>query len=100
MVVIRTDTRHMHENTVRFDCEVDGEDEISLLKLGAEVDIKFDVQEYCDEIEKVASVWVKSRCREIYNKLNKEYDSYFEEDHIIADIKANELKFDEDGNIA
>jgi hypothetical protein len=100
MVVIRTDTRHLHENTVRFDCEVDGEDEIQLLKLGADVDIKLDVQEYCDKIEKVASVWVKSRCQEIYSKLNKEYDSYFEEDHIIADIKANELKFDEDGNIA
>lgn len=97
--VIRTDTRHLHENSVRFDCEVDGEDEIDFFRAGADINITFNVHDYCDKIEKEGSVWVKSRCSEIYSKLNKEYDSYFEDDHIIADIKANDLKFDEDGNI-
>ena len=97
--VVRIDSRHVHENSVRFDCEVDGEDEIDFFRAGADINITFNVQDYCDKIEEKGSAWVKSRCSEIYKNLNKEYDSYFEEDHIIADIKANDLKFDEEGNI-
>jgi hypothetical protein len=97
--VVRTDNRHLHENSVRFDCEVDGEDEIDFFRAGADINITFNVQDYCDKIEEKGSVWVKSRCLEIYKKLNKEYDTYFEDDHIIAGIKANDLKFDEEGNI-
>lgn len=97
--VVRTDTRHLHENSVRLDCEVDGEEEIDFFRAGADINITFNVQDYCDKIEEKGSAWLKSRCSEIYRKLNKEYDSYFEDDHIIADIKANDLKFDEEGNI-
>ncbi len=98
--VVRIDSRHVHENSVRFDCEVDGEDEIDFFRAGADINITFNVQDYCDKIEEKGSAWVKSRCSEIYKNLYKEYDSYFEEAHIIADIKANDLKFDEEGNIA
>jgi hypothetical protein len=98
--VVRIDSRHVHENSVRFDCEVDGEEEIDFFRAGADINITFNVQDYCDKIEEKGSTWVKSRCSEIYKNLYKEYDSYFEEAHIIADIKANDLKFDEEGNIA
>jgi hypothetical protein len=97
--VTRIDSRHVHENTVRLDCEVDGEDEIDFFSAGVDIDIKFDVSEYCVKIDDVGEPWLKSRCKEIYQALNKEYDSYFEEDHIIADFKANDQKFDEDGNL-
>jgi hypothetical protein len=98
--VVRTDTRHVHENSVRFDCEVDGEEEIVLFRApGSNLDIKISIQSQCDKIEEVGAPWVKSRCKEIYEKLGKEYDSYFEEEHIIADIKANDCKFDEDGDL-
>jgi hypothetical protein len=49
--VIRTDTRHVHENSVRLDCEVDGEDEIDFFRAGADINITFNVQDYCDKIE-------------------------------------------------
>lgn len=97
--IVRIDSRHVHENSVRFDCEVDGEDEIDFFSAGADVIIKLNIQDYCNKIEEIGAVWVKSRCAEIYKKLNKEYDSYFEEANIIEDIKANDLKFDEEGNI-
>ncbi len=98
--IVRTDTRHVHENSVRLDCEVDGEEEIVLFRSpGSNLDIKISVDSQCRNIEEAGSPWVKSRCKEIYSKLNKEHDSYFEDEHIIADIKANDYKFDKNGNI-
>jgi hypothetical protein len=99
--IVRIDRRYFHENSVRFDCEVDSEEEdIVLFRApGSGLDIKISIPGQCQKIEEVGAPWVKSRCKEIYSRLNKEYDSYFEDDHIIADIKANDYKFDEDGNI-
>ena len=100
--VVRIDSRHVHENSVRFDCEVEDEDEDEIVLFrapGSGLNISISTQSQCNDIEEVGGSWVRSRCKEIYSKLNKEYDSYFEDENIIADIKANDYKFDEDGNI-
>lgn len=98
--IVRIDNRHVHENSVRFDCEVDGEDEIVLFRApGSDINISISVQSQCDKIEEVGVPWARGRCKEIYSKLNKEYDSYFEDEHIIADFKENDRKFDENGNL-
>jgi hypothetical protein len=97
--IVRTYTRHVHENSVRFECEVDGEEEDIVLFRAAGLNIKISIPDQCQKIEEVGGPWVRSRCKEIYSRLNNEYDSYFEDDHIIADIKANDYKFDEDGNM-
>jgi hypothetical protein len=100
--VVRIDSRHVHENSVRFDCEVEDEDEDEIVLFrapGSGLNISISTQSQCNDIEEVGGPWLRSRCKEIYSKLNKEYDSYFEDENIIADIKANDYKFDEDGNI-
>jgi hypothetical protein len=100
--VVRIDSRHVHENSVRFDCEVEDEDEDEIVLFrapGSGLNISISTQSQCNNIEEVGGPWLRSRCKEIYFKLNKEYDSYFEDENIIADIKANDYKFDEDGNI-
>ena len=97
--IVRTYTRHVHENSVRFECKVDDEEEDIVLFRAAGLNIKISIPDQCQKIEEVGGPWVRSRCKEIYSRLNKEYDSYFEDDHIIADIKANDYKFDEDGNM-
>jgi len=97
--IVRTYTRHVHENSVRFECKVDDEEEDIVLFRAAGLNIKISIPDQCQKIEEVGGPWVRSRCKEIYSRLNKEYDSYFEDDHIIADIKANDYKFDKDGNI-
>ena len=97
--VIRIDSRHVHENSVRLQCEVDGEEEIEAFNFGEDIVINVNVEDYCEDIDKTGGEWVKSRCKSIFERLRKEYESHFEEEHIIADIKANGIKFDEDGNI-
>ena len=97
--VVRTDSRHVHENTVRLDCEVDGEEEVEIINFGADIIINANVEDYCEDVNEKGGEWLKSRCIDIFNRLRKEYDGYFEESHIIADIKANGTLFDEEGNV-
>jgi hypothetical protein len=96
--IVRTDRQHYHENSVTLVVSVNGEDEVEVTEwLGVEVIL--DVQEQCDAIEPIANEWLKNKCRELYKRLEKEYDSAFEEDRIKNHLIDSDYLFDEKGNM-
>ena len=100
MRIVRTDSRHFHENTVRFEIEEMDDTELILMSPFGIGDITVDLNETLEEIElvKKASEWVKAKCKEIYRKLEKAYDEEFSEETIEEWADNMGLEFDEEGN--
>ena len=100
MRIVRTDSRHFHENTVRFEIEEMDDTELIIMSGFGIGDITVDLNETLEEIElvKKASEWVKAKCKEIYRKLEKAYDEEFSEETIEEWADNMGLEFDEEGN--
>ena len=100
MRIVRTDSRYFHENTVRFEIEEMDDTELILMSGFGIGDITVDLDETLEEIElvKKASEWVKSKCKEIYRKLEKAYNEEFSEEAAEEWIDSIGMEFDEEGN--
>ena len=100
MRIVRTDSRYFHENTVRFEIEEMDDTELILMSGFGIGDITVDLNETLEEIglEKKASEWVKSKCKEIYRKLEKAYDEEFSEEAAEELIDSIGMEFDKEGN--
>jgi hypothetical protein len=100
MRIVRTDSRHFHENTVSFEIEEMDDTELIIMSGFGIGDITVDLNETLEEIElvKKASEWVKSKCKEIYRKLEKAYEDEFSEETIEEWADNMGLEFDEEGN--
>jgi hypothetical protein len=100
MRIVRTDSRYSHENTVRFEIEEIDDTELILMSPFGIGDITVDLDETLEEIElvKKASEWVKSKCKEIYRKLEKAYNEEFSEEAAEEWADNMGLEFDEEGN--
>ena len=100
MRIVRTDSRYFHENTVRFEIEEMDDTELVIMSGFGIGDITVDLDETLEEIElvKKASEWVKSKCKEIYRKLEKAYSEEFSEEAAEEWVDSIGMEFDEDGN--
>ena len=100
MRIVRTDSRYFHENTVRFEIEEMDDTELILMSPFGIGDITVDLSETLEEIglEKKASEWVKSKCKEIYRKLEKAYNEEFSEEAAEEWVDFIGIEFDEEGN--
>ena len=100
MRIVRTDSRHSHENTVRFEIEEIDDTELILMSPFGIGDITVDLDETLEGIElvKKASEWVKSKSREIYSKLEKAYNEEFSDETAEEWADSMGIEFDEEGN--
>jgi len=100
MRIVRTDSRHFHENTVRFEIEEMDDTELVIMSGFGIGDITVDLDETLEEIGlvKKASEWVKAKCKEIYRKLEKTYSEEFSEEAAEEWADNMGLEFDEEGN--
>lgn len=96
---LRSSSRYYHENSVNVSVDFDSsEDVVEDFPFGMEVPFRYNVAEIAEEIETKAGEWVKSRCRQIYNKLQEEYDAQQEDEAVKDTLLANDYEFDEAGN--
>jgi len=103
--IVRIDRQHCHENTIRGEVEVDGEDEIQRVSpfTGKPIfvdlePLMIDVEPYAEEIEAALTKWARSKSIEIYDTLRKAYEEMFSDETIINSIRMRETKFDSGGN--
>ena len=98
--VERNHSRYYHENSVDIEVDYDStEDVIEDFPFGMEVPFTYRLKDIVEDVDKKATEWVKSRCREIYNKLEEEYDALQEDESVKDTLLANDYEFDEEGNI-
>lgn len=100
MSIVRTDSRYFHENTVRFEIEEIDDTELVIMSGFGLGDITVDLNDTLEEIglEDKASSWVKSKCKEIYGKLEKAYLEEFSDEAAERWADDMGLRFDEEGN--
>jgi hypothetical protein len=100
MRIVRTDSRYSHENTVRFEIEEIDDTELILMSPFGLGDITMDLNELLEEIgfEDKASKWVKTKSKEIYDKLERAYGEEFSVDAAEEWADQWEIQFDEEGN--
>lgn len=103
--IVRTDRQHCHENTIKGEVEVDGEEEIQRISpfTGKPMFVNLeplmiDVEPYAEEIEEELTKWARSKSREIYDTLRKEYEEMFSDETIINSMRMRGTKFDSKGN--
>ena len=103
--IIRIDRQHSHENTIKGEVVVDGEEEVQMLsvKTGKPIEIELepimiDVEQYAEEIEEALTEWARAKSKEIYETLKKEYEGMFSDETIIETLRMRETKFDHEGN--
>ena len=101
MEIIRIDSRYVHENTVRFDLSEFGEPELVIMSGFGLGDVTIDLNDTLEEIEleKKASEWVKSKCKEIYGKLEKAYNEEFSDEAAEQWADSMGMEFDKGGNL-
>jgi len=98
--VERNQSRYYHENSVDVEVDYDSrEDVIEDFPLGMEVPFTYRLPDIVEEVDKKAAEWVKSRCREIYNKLEEEYEAQVVDEAVKDTLLANDYEYDEEGNI-
>lgn len=103
--IVRTDRQHCHENTIRGEVVVDGEDEVQRVSpfTGKPIfvdlePLMIDVEPYAEEIEEALTEWARNKSREIYDTLGKEYEEMFSDETIIDSMRMRGTKFDSKGN--
>jgi hypothetical protein len=88
----RISSNSVHENSVSLNVDYD-----DILEFD-EVKEAMEFREFIDGFEDKGQEWVKSKCKEIYNKLYEEYEMLTSEETISQEIINNDIEFDEDGN--
>ena len=88
VTIERTDSRHVHFNTVRANVEIwddpDGWEE---------------PYGFTDELEDKITEYVRGLCKDLYRDLEKEYDHLTSDESVKETLIDNDYEFDEDGNI-
>lgn len=90
--VVRNTHRYSHENTIEGEIEVD---EIELDR-----DDDRDPDGMIDGLTDQTTEWARSKSRELYDMLYKEYEYLTSDDAVEDTIIANDYKFKEDGSLA
>jgi hypothetical protein len=103
--IIRIDRQHSHENTIRGEVQVDGEEEVPMLnrKTGNPIEVELqtlmtDTEPYAEEIEEPLTEWARGKSKEIYETLRKEYEGMFSDETITNSLRMRGTKFDSEGN--
>ena len=101
MYIVRTDSRYVHENTVRFEIENIDDTELILMSGFGLGDITIDLNDLLVEIdfEAKASKWVKTKSREIYDKLERAYEEEFTDEAAEQWADSMGIEFDKGGNL-
>jgi hypothetical protein len=101
MEIVRTSSRYVHENTVRFEIENIDDTELIIMTGFGLGDIKVDLNDILVEIdfEVKASKWVKGKSREIYDKLEKAYEEEFSDEAAEQWADSMGMEFDKEGNL-
>ena len=88
VTIERTDNRHVHYNTVRANVEIWDEPD------GWEEPYGF-----TDKLEDTVTEHIRGLCKDLYRRLEKEYDLLTSDDSVKETLIDNDYKFDEEGNI-
>lgn len=88
VTIERTDSRHVHFNTVRANVEIWDEPD------GWEEPYGF-----TEELEDKVTEYVRGLCKDLYRDLEKEYDHLTSDESVKETLIDNDYEFDEDGNI-
>ena len=89
VTIERTDSRHVHYNTVRANVEIWDEPD------GWEEPYGF-----TDELEGKVTEYIRGLCKDLYRKLENEYDNLTSDESVKETLMDNDYEFDEEGNIA
>jgi hypothetical protein len=84
----RIDSRHYHENTIRAHVEIWEEPD------GWEESYGF-----LDELGDKVTEYVRELCKDLYRKLEGEYDNLTSDESVKSTLIDNDYKFDEEGNL-
>lgn len=93
----RISHHYSHEKTIEGYVEVDGDDEVEK-DMGTGMIITINVEDSLESIEDAVTTWARSRSKKLYDDLETAYNEQFKEEHIIEDLEANGVEFDESGN--
>jgi hypothetical protein len=88
VTIERTDSRHVHFNTVRANVEIWDEPD------GWEEPYGF-----TEELEDKVTEYVRGLCKDLYRKLEAEYDNLTSDESVKDTIIDNDYEFDEEGNL-
>lgn len=88
VTIERTDSRHVHFNTVRANVEIWDEPD------GWEEPYGF-----IDELEDKVTEYIRGICKDLYRDLEKEYDDLTSDESVKETLISNDYEFDEEGNI-
>ena len=88
VTIERTDSRHVHFNTVRSNVEIWDEPD------GWEEPYGF-----TDELEDKVTEYIRGICKDLYRDLEKEYDDLTSDESVKETLISNDYEFDEEGNI-
>lgn len=88
VTIERTDSRHVHFNTVRANVEIWDEPD------GWE-----EPHGFIDELEDKVTEYIRGICKDLYRDLEKEYDDLTSDESVKETLISNDYEFDEEGNI-
>ena len=88
--VVRNSSRYSHENTISGEVEVD--------EIDIEDDDERDFNGLVDELAENTTEWARDKSRELYSRLEKEYEWLSSAEAVQETIESLDYKFDEDGN--
>jgi hypothetical protein len=86
----RTTHHYVHEKTCRTNVYWDGEEEIVLLDR-LDIEIKFNAEEFVEDLESKIEDWRYSTCKEIYRSLGKEWDRLSSDEEVWETLQANDI---------
>ncbi len=84
----RTTHHYVHEKTCRTNVSWDGEEEIVLLDR-LDIEIKFNAEEFVEDLESKIEDWRYSTCKDIYNTLEEEWDRLSSDEEVWETLQAN-----------
>lgn len=102
--VERIDHHYAHKNTVRSDISSWEWTNDGMERYGGEdkderlLDAEFGLDDQIKALDEELLEYVRELCDKIYAELEAEYDSRQEDEYVEEMIRANDWKFDEDGN--
>lgn len=88
VTIERTDSRHVHFNTVRANVEI-----------WDEPDGWGEPYGFIDELEDKVTEYIRGICKDLYRDLEKEYDDLTSDESVKETLISNDYEFDEEGNI-
>lgn len=84
----RTDSRHVHYNSIKANVEIYDEPDAWEEPYG-----------FTDDLEEKVTEYIRLICKDLYRKLEKEYEFLTSDENVRETLVGNDQKFDEKGNI-